>query len=242
MTAAGTLWLSSAGMSTLVQQLPGSSEGASCAEHAMQQAHCCALAYMPLEDSLQQQQSAVTHFPQGQSCSSERPPLRRSVHRSTQDRCSTQQTDCSDAVMPAQSKAQRHRGAVQLPHRQGHQVWKPPWWVTKFPWSMQQACLAAVVACGQPAAAEVLQRSAEEPFHWTAPTVVLAVALFFLAGLCEIGGGWLVWQVAQTPQQPTAVIVLGSVTLVTQILHTALSLMLGLKCLMLRVCLTTGQT
>ena len=61
---------------------------------------------------------------------------------------------------------------------------------------MQQACLAAAVACSQPAAAEVLQRSAEEPFHWTAPTVVLAVALFFVAGLCEIGGGWLVWQVA----------------------------------------------
>lgn len=32
-------------------------------------------------------------------------------------------------------------------------------------------------------------------FHWTPATVVLAIFLFFLAGLCEIGGGWLVWQV-----------------------------------------------
>ncbi|CAK0786617.1 hypothetical protein CVIRNUC_009831 [Coccomyxa viridis] len=66
--------------------------------------------------------------------------------------------------------------------------------MTGPPWSTQQACLAAVVACSRLAAAEVLQRSAEEPFHWTAPTVVLAVALFLIAGLCEIGGGWLVWQ------------------------------------------------
>ena len=73
---------------------------------------------------------------------------------------------------------------------------KPSWRDIGLPWSVQQACLAAVVACSRPAAAEVLQRSAEEPFHWTAPTVVLAVALFFIAGLCEIGGGWLVWQVA----------------------------------------------
>ena len=73
---------------------------------------------------------------------------------------------------------------------------KPPWRVTGPRWSMQQACLAAMAACSRPAAAEVLQRSAEQPFHWTAPAVVLAVALFFIAGLCEIGGGWLVWQVA----------------------------------------------
>ncbi|CAL5221999.1 g4287 [Coccomyxa viridis] len=38
------------------------------------------------------------------------------------------------------------------------------------------------------------KQKAAQPFHWTAPTVVLAVVLFLVAGLCEIGGGWLVWQ------------------------------------------------
>lgn len=28
----------------------------------------------------------------------------------------------------------------------------------------------------------------------TAPAITQSVALFLLAGLCEIGGGWLVWQ------------------------------------------------
>ena len=31
-------------------------------------------------------------------------------------------------------------------------------------------------------------------FHWTAPKTVLAIFLFVVAGLAEIGGGWLVWQ------------------------------------------------
>ena len=31
-------------------------------------------------------------------------------------------------------------------------------------------------------------------FHWTAPKIVLSIFLFFVAGLAEIGGGWLVWQ------------------------------------------------
>ena len=31
-------------------------------------------------------------------------------------------------------------------------------------------------------------------FEWTGPKVVLSIFLFFLAGLAEIGGGWLVWQ------------------------------------------------
>lgn len=34
----------------------------------------------------------------------------------------------------------------------------------------------------------------EDGFHWTAPKIVLSIFLFFLAGLAEIGGGWLVWQ------------------------------------------------
>lgn len=31
-------------------------------------------------------------------------------------------------------------------------------------------------------------------FHWTAPKIVLSLFLFLVAGLAEIGGGWLVWQ------------------------------------------------
>ena len=31
-------------------------------------------------------------------------------------------------------------------------------------------------------------------FHWTGPKIVLSVILFLIAGLAEIGGGWLVWQ------------------------------------------------
>ena len=33
-----------------------------------------------------------------------------------------------------------------------------------------------------------------DAFHWTAPKIVLSIFLFFVAGLAEIGGGWLVWQ------------------------------------------------
>lgn len=31
-------------------------------------------------------------------------------------------------------------------------------------------------------------------FHWNAQQVLLSIFLFLLAGLAEIGGGWLVWQ------------------------------------------------
>ena len=33
----------------------------------------------------------------------------------------------------------------------------------------------------------------DEAFHWTAPKIVLSVFLFLAAGVCEIGGGWLIW-------------------------------------------------
>jgi len=33
-----------------------------------------------------------------------------------------------------------------------------------------------------------------DAFHWTALTIVQALAIFVLAGIAEIGGGWLVWQ------------------------------------------------
>lgn len=34
----------------------------------------------------------------------------------------------------------------------------------------------------------------QDGFQWTAPKVVLSIFLFFVAGLAEIAGGWLVWQ------------------------------------------------
>ena len=74
-----------------------------------------------------------------------------------------------------------------------------PLWRSGGPRQSCQAWLLALALCGRAAAGSVLQRSADEPFHWTAPTVVLAVVLFLVAGLCEIGGGWLVWQVGPHP-------------------------------------------
>ena len=202
----------------------------------MQQAHCCALPCIPSEESLQQVQSAVTHSPQWQACSGRQSFLQEPVPPSTQ------LTDCYGAAVPAQIKAQRHRDSAHLQRRQRQHILKPPWRMTGPPWSTQQACLAAVLACSRLAAAEVLQRSAEEPFHWTAPTVVLAVALFLIAGLCEIGGGWLVWQVAKTPSSRLLCQAGRASLWASGTLHTALSLMLGLNCLILRVRLTTGQT
>jgi hypothetical protein len=35
---------------------------------------------------------------------------------------------------------------------------------------------------------------ADDEFHWTAEKVALSLFLFVLAGLTEVGGGWLMWQ------------------------------------------------
>ncbi len=50
-------------------------------------------------------------------------------------------------------------------------------------------------------------------FHWTPAKVVLSLFLFFAAGICEIGGGWLVWQ-AIREHRPWWWAILGSVVLV----------------------------
>mmetsp|Transcript_14415 Transcript_14415/g.34760 ORF Transcript_14415/g.34760 Transcript_14415/m.34760 type:complete len:225 (-) Transcript_14415:238-912(-) len=34
----------------------------------------------------------------------------------------------------------------------------------------------------------------DEIFRWTLPTIIRALAVFVLAGIAEIGGGWLVWK------------------------------------------------
>lgn len=55
---------------------------------------------------------------------------------------------------------------------------------------------AVLFLCAAAAArAAAVSLGSDSGFHWTPAKVILAVFLFFLAGLCEIGGGWLVWQV-----------------------------------------------
>lgn len=44
------------------------------------------------------------------------------------------------------------------------------------------------------AATRSLASYGSDGFHWTAPKIVLSLFLFLVAGLAEIGGGWLVWQ------------------------------------------------
>ncbi len=46
----------------------------------------------------------------------------------------------------------------------------------------------------KPTAARNLVSYGSDGFHWTAPKIVLSIFLFLVAGLAEIGGGWLVWQ------------------------------------------------
>lgn len=52
-----------------------------------------------------------------------------------------------------------------------------------------------------------------EGFHWTPGKVVLSLFLFLAAGLCEIGGGWLVWK-AIREHRPWWWAVLGSIVLI----------------------------
>ncbi len=54
---------------------------------------------------------------------------------------------------------------------------------------------AAAVALIGLATVQGLSEAPDNGFHWTPAKVVLAIFLFLAAGLCEIGGGWLVWQV-----------------------------------------------
>ena len=44
--------------------------------------------------------------------------------------------------------------------------------------------------------------SSEQSFRWTATKVILSIFLFLAAGLCEIGGGWLVWQAVRGKFKP----------------------------------------
>jgi len=56
----------------------------------------------------------------------------------------------------------------------------------------------AELGAGGPAP-EVLQNDDVAKFRWTPAKICLSLALFVLAGLAEIGGGWLVWQTIRCP-------------------------------------------
>ena len=60
------------------------------------------------------------------------------------------------------------------------------------------------------------QQQDESSFHWTAVTVLQALALMILAGFAEIGGGWMIWQVVRgdNPRRPWWWGALGSAILV----------------------------
>ena len=96
--------------------------------------------------------------------------------------------------LPEQTAGWKEHNLGSDQQRQQQHKLRPPWRCA----SLRQSCqpwLLAFALCSRAAAGSILQRYPDEPFHWTAPTVVLAVVLFLVAGLCEIGGGWLVWQV-----------------------------------------------
>ena len=52
-----------------------------------------------------------------------------------------------------------------------------------------------------------------KPFSWTAERIIYSISLFFLAGLAEIGGGWLIFQAIRV-HQPFWWGVLGSAILI----------------------------
>lgn len=54
------------------------------------------------------------------------------------------------------------------------------------------------------AASTILSSSADPPPPWTALRVLWALAVFVLAALFEIGGGWLVWRGIRERQEPRA--------------------------------------
>ena len=62
----------------------------------------------------------------------------------------------------------------------------------KSAWPWQAATLVVIVGLATVQGSSV---ASDRGFNWTPAKVVLAIFLFLAAGLCEIGGGWLVWQV-----------------------------------------------
>ena len=54
---------------------------------------------------------------------------------------------------------------------------------------------------------------AEQKFKWTLKLAVLSVCLFILAGIAEIGGGWLIFQTIRV-QKPFWWAILGGVILI----------------------------
>lgn len=55
----------------------------------------------------------------------------------------------------------------------------------------------------------------EDGFQWTPVTIIQAIAVFCLAGLAEIVGGWLVWSAVRgIPKKPWWYALIGSMILV----------------------------
>ncbi|KAK9903511.1 hypothetical protein WJX75_007748 [Coccomyxa subellipsoidea] len=77
------------------------------------------------------------------------------------------------------------------------------------------AIFGVLVAWFWPRKAQIqtVSGTADAGFHWTPAKVVLAIFLFLAAGLCEIGGGWLVWQ-AVREGKPFYWAILGGLVLV----------------------------
>jgi hypothetical protein len=95
----------------------------------------------------------------------------------------------------ANTARQRLADAFQAQPKPSPSSIMPALRTNRAPSHLHQPCLFTLALCARLAAGNVLQTSPDEPFRWTAPIVILAVVLFLVAGLCEIGGGWLVWQV-----------------------------------------------
>jgi small multidrug resistance family-3 protein len=50
--------------------------------------------------------------------------------------------------------------------------------------------------------------------HWTVAQIIFSIFLFILAGILEIGGGWLVWKGIRENKSPALFITTGSIVLV----------------------------
>lgn len=59
---------------------------------------------------------------------------------------------------------------------------------------MEGSLAVPIVEAPSPAPTASSTATEDTTFHWTVGTIFLSLFLFIVAGLAEIGGGWLVWQ------------------------------------------------
>lgn len=80
--------------------------------------------------------------------------------------------------------------------------------------TVQWLCCLGMDAQAQGVPTLVIEsQDTQSAFHWTAKYVVLSIFLFVAAGVCEIGGGWLVWKAIRS-SKPWWWALLGSVVLI----------------------------